>query len=72
MATIGGTAASKSAADPNTGKLPTSEEILSRAYQIYTERGGADGSDLEDWLQAERELRQSANPSRENASTKTK
>jgi Protein of unknown function (DUF2934) len=72
MATIGGTAASKSAAAPNTGKLPTSEEIQSRAYQIYMERGGADGSDLEDWLQDERELRQSANPNQENATTKTK
>jgi hypothetical protein len=62
MASIGGAAASKSTADPNTGKFPTSDEIQSRAYQIYMERGGVDGSDLEDWLQAERELRQSANP----------
>jgi hypothetical protein len=29
-----------------------------RAYQIYVERGGADGQDAEDWLQAERELRE--------------
>ncbi|HEV7511784.1 MAG TPA: DUF2934 domain-containing protein [Candidatus Acidoferrum sp.] len=60
MASIGGAAESKSTADPNTGKFPTSEEIQSRAYQIYMERGGADGNDLEDWLQAEQELRQSA------------
>jgi hypothetical protein len=35
---------------------PTREEIELRAHQIYAERGGADGRDVEDWLQAEREL----------------
>jgi hypothetical protein len=35
---------------------PTREEIELRAHQIYVERGGADGSDVEDWLRAEREL----------------
>jgi hypothetical protein len=35
---------------------PTREEIELRAYQIYLERGGAQGQDLEDWLRAEREL----------------
>jgi hypothetical protein len=35
---------------------PTREEIEIRAYQIYQERGGAEGSDVEDWLQAESEL----------------
>jgi hypothetical protein len=35
---------------------PTGEEIEQRAYQIYVERGGADGHDVDDWLQAEREL----------------
>ena len=35
---------------------PTREEIELRAYQIYVERGGAQGNDLEDWLQAEFEL----------------
>ena len=32
------------------------EEIRIRAYDIYIERGGQPGHDLEDWLQAEREL----------------
>jgi hypothetical protein len=27
-----------------------------RAHQIYVERGGAHGGDVEDWLQAEREF----------------
>jgi len=35
---------------------PTHEEIALRAYQIYLERGGSPGNELEDWTQAEREL----------------
>jgi len=35
---------------------PTTEEIALRAYQIYLERGGAPGNELEDWTRAEREL----------------
>ena len=35
---------------------PTQEEIELRAYQIYFERGGAHGHDVDDWLEAEREL----------------
>ena len=37
---------------------PTHQDIARRAYQLYKERGGERGRDLEDWLQAERELRQ--------------
>lgn len=37
---------------------PTREEIEQRAYEIYLARGGEHGSDLEDWIQAECELRQ--------------
>jgi hypothetical protein len=36
------------------------EEVARRAYEIYRERGGSHGLDLEDWLQAERELRGSS------------
>jgi hypothetical protein len=32
-------------------------EIARRAFELYCERGAQHGSDLEDWLQAERELR---------------
>jgi hypothetical protein len=35
---------------------PTQEEIALRAYQIYLERGGAPGNELEDWTRAEQEL----------------
>jgi hypothetical protein len=33
------------------------EEIRRRAYQLYEERGGRHGSDQEDWLRAEAEVR---------------
>ena len=32
------------------------QEIRRRAYEIYLERGAHPGHELEDWLQAEREL----------------
>ena len=32
------------------------QEIRRRAYEIYLERGEQPGTELEDWLQAEREL----------------
>jgi hypothetical protein len=37
-------------------ELPLEERIRERAHEIYLERGGQDGSDLEDWLQAEQEI----------------
>jgi len=37
---------------------PTPEEIRQRAFEIHIERGGFYGCDLDDLLQAERELRQ--------------
>lgn len=36
---------------------PMEEEIRMRAYYIYLERSGIDGNDVDDWLQAELELR---------------
>jgi Protein of unknown function (DUF2934) len=33
------------------------EEIRQRAYELYEERGRHDGHQLEDWIQAEQELR---------------
>ncbi len=36
---------------------PTMEEIARRAYEIYLQRGGQHGQDMNDWLAAERELR---------------
>ena len=37
------------------------ERIAQRAYQRYEERGREDGRDLEDWLEAEREVRSRGN-----------
>jgi uncharacterized protein len=36
--------------------LSNEQEIRNRAYEIYAQRGGQSGYELEDWLQAEREL----------------
>lgn len=33
------------------------EQIRRRAYEIYLQRGGEEGYDVEDWLRAEAELR---------------
>ena len=38
---------------------PTFEQIQMRAYEIYIQRGRQDGLDLEDWFQAEKELKTS-------------
>lgn len=38
----------------------TEHDIARRAYDLYLARGCTPGHQLEDWLQAERELRQSS------------
>lgn len=35
----------------------TDDQIRERAYQLYLERGGRNGSDADDWFRAESELR---------------
>jgi hypothetical protein len=42
--------------DTSRNHKPSCEEIRLRAYEIYLERGGLPGAELDDWLQAEREL----------------
>lgn len=37
---------------------PTSDDVAHRAYELYQARGSEPGADLEDWLRAERELRE--------------
>jgi hypothetical protein len=39
---------------------PTHSEIAARAFELFCERGRSHGHDLDDWLRAERELRQDA------------
>jgi hypothetical protein len=46
------------------GRLSAStreDKIRRRAYELYVERGGQPGRDIEDWLQAERELTDKSN-----------
>ena len=38
---------------------PDPDRIARRAYELYQERGGAEGGALEDWLAAEQELNRS-------------
>ena len=40
----------------NDHSAPADEEIAQRAYELYLARGGTDGHDLEDWLEARRQL----------------
>jgi hypothetical protein len=36
---------------------PSEQDIAIRAHELFLKRGAVEGHDLEDWLQAERELR---------------
>ena len=36
---------------------PTYDEIAQAAYLRYVQRGGGHGNDVDDWVEAERELR---------------
>jgi hypothetical protein len=58
-ATTGSRATATQAAETGETSVRNSardEEIRRRAYEIYRERGEQPGHDLDDWLQAEREL----------------
>ena len=35
---------------------PLREEIARRAHELYLQRGGGHGKDVEDWVRAEKEL----------------
>jgi len=39
------------------GTSPTYDEIAEEAYQRYLRRGGGDGQDFDDWVEAERDLK---------------
>ena len=39
-------------------EAPSQEEIAVRAHELFIQRGGVSGHELEDWLQAEQELQQ--------------
>jgi hypothetical protein len=46
---------------------PTPAEIRERAFEIHIERGGIHGCDLDDWLQAQRELQEKYNHSNDES-----
>lgn len=52
-----GIVAGKPALTGESGEL-TYDDIAARAYDLWVRRGHAHGSDFEDWLEAERELRE--------------
>jgi hypothetical protein len=37
-------------------KKGTSEDVARRAYELFLSRGGQHGRDVDDWLEAERQL----------------
>jgi hypothetical protein len=39
-----------------TENLPLEEQVRRRAHEIWLQRGGQDGSDIGDWLQAKEEI----------------
>jgi hypothetical protein len=39
-----------------TMQRPSYDDIAQAAYQRYLSRGGSDGRDFDDWIEAEREL----------------
>jgi Protein of unknown function (DUF2934) len=41
---------------PHIIESPSHQEIAERAFNLFEARGGDGGRDLDDWLQAEREL----------------
>ena len=46
--------------DTSANRAPNHDKIRRRAYEIYLERGVLPGQELEDWLQAEREIESAA------------
>jgi hypothetical protein len=51
------TSAANGGTTPGGNGDPTFDEIAEAAYHRYLRRGGGDGQDFDDWLEAERELR---------------
>jgi len=41
---------------PASKKGPTLDDVRNRAHELFLARGGIHGYDVDDWLQAEREL----------------
>jgi hypothetical protein len=48
--------------------LPIEERIRRRAYELYVQRGNQSGSEIDDWLQAEKEIRRAQEQAIDEAS----
>lgn len=44
--------------DPIAPIAPTTEGVALRPFDLYQQRGAHDGRDLDDWFEAERQLRE--------------
>jgi Protein of unknown function (DUF2934) len=51
-----------------TEELSLEEQVRCRAYDLYVERGNESGSELDDWLQAEEEIRSAQEQAGDEAS----
>ena len=45
----------------------TDSDVARRAYDLYLARGGEHGHDVDDWMEAERELQRPSSPPRRDA-----
>ena len=59
---VGANSIQSHAVDSSANNAANHDAIRLRAYEIYLERASLPGNDLDDWLQAERELTSAAPP----------
>ena len=45
---------------PESRTTVNTEDIAERAYQLFLARGGTDGHDFDDWIEAERQIQAAA------------
>lgn len=48
----------KTVSETTQSSVPTLDEIRRRAHEIFMERDGAPGNELDDWLRAEQQLKE--------------
>jgi len=61
------TAADRAPASLMRSVTVTDSDVARRAYDLYRARGGEHGHDVDDWMEAERELQRSSSPPRRDA-----
>jgi hypothetical protein len=57
MHAAGSNGSAAASASMSSHPTPSYDEIAEAAYQRYLSRGGHDGQDFDDWVEAERELK---------------